>query len=356
MEKLDDIDNLAQLDREGMLKVEEDFHLQLADAKKIAQSVDLSKISGKKYAGIVFLGMGGSGFAGDMVKALVEDEISIMADSVKGYRLPGYINKDWLVIAVSYSGNTEETIACVKQAHSIGATILMVTSGGKLARMADQYDTSIISIPSGYQPRGAIGYLFLPTLLALKKLDMVSISDSDIQEGLESVRQLSARFNRKVGVSKNYAKQLACLIGDRLPVVYGTEGYLSCIAYRWKCEINENAKTPCFWAQFPELNHNETVGWERLAPVTRNFALICLREQDEPVRMKVRIDTTVSLIKENLGQVIEVPVEGKSRFCRAISALYIGDITSVYLALLSDVDPTPVKKIEKLKAELAKLD
>ncbi|MGM0365318.1 MAG: bifunctional phosphoglucose/phosphomannose isomerase [Actinomycetota bacterium] len=356
MQKLDDMDYIEKLDSGGMLRVEEEFPLQLADAQKIAQAVDLSKISGKKYAGIAFLGMGGSGFAGDMIKALIRDEINIFIDSVKGYRLPGYVTKDWLVVPVSYSGNTEETIACTEQAVNKGATVMAVTSGGRLAQLAEQHDSAIIKVPSGYQPRGAIGYLFLPALVALRKLDMAAVGDSDIQEGLDAVRQLSARLNRRVQTSKNFAKQLACSIGERLPVIYGTEGYLSCIAYRWKCEINENAKTPCFWAQFPELNHNETVGWERLAPVTKNFVLIVLREQDEHQKIKVRIDTTVSLIARNLGQVIEVPVEGKSRFCRAISSLYIGDITSVYLALLSGVDPTPVEKIEKLKAELAKLD
>ncbi len=356
MEKLDDLDRIKRLDPQGMLEVKENFYQQLKSAQKIARSVDLSKISGKKYKGIVFLGMGGSGFGGGMIKALIEDSINIVVDSVKGYRLPHYVNKDWLVIAVSYSGNTEETICCVRQAMDKGATIMAVTTGGKLAQLAEQHDGAIIEVPHGYQPRSAIGYLFLPVLMALNKLEIVDVGEVDIEESMEAVEELCRKYNRSVETGRNFAKQLACSIGDMLPVIYGTEGYLGPIAYRWKCEINENAKTPCFWAQFPELNHNETVGWERLAPVTRNFALILLREQDEPARIKVRIDSTVSLISENVGSVIEVPVEGKSRLCRAVSALYTGDITSVYLALLSGVDPTPVEKIGKLKAELAKLD
>ncbi len=356
MEKLDDPQQIAQLDPQGMLQVEEAFYTQLVQAREIAQSVDLSKISGKKYAGVVFTGMGGSGFAGDIIKSLIEHSVHIFTESVKGYRLPGYVNKDWLVVAVSYSGNTQETVACIEQAVKLGATILAVTSGGRLAQIAQDHDCAVIKVPSGFQPRGAIGFLFLPTLLALKKLGIVHMDLVDINEGLDAVKNLSARLSRKVPTGKNFAKQLACAIGDRLPVIYGTQGYLRCIAYRWKCEINENAKTPCFWAHFPELNHNETVGWERLASVTRNFVLIILREQDEPPSIKTRIDTTISLIRENLGQVIEVPVEGRSLFCRAVTALYLGDIASVYLALLSGVDPTPVEKIEKLKQELAKLD
>ncbi len=356
MERLDDAETIERLDPQGMLKVEEDFYQQLADAKKIGQDVDLSKISGKKYEGIVFLGMGGSGFAGDMIKALIEDETGVFIDSIKGYGLPGYVNKDWLVVALSYSGNTEETLSCIDEASGLGATILAVTSGGRLAEIAQKHDHALIKLPSGYQPRGAIGYLFLPTLMALKKLEVTEIHETDIREGLDTIKQLAQRFNRKVETGKNFAKQLACSIGGYLPIIYGTQGYLSSIAYRWKCEINENAKTPCFYAEFPELNHNETVGWERLSETSREFVLILLREEDENERMKARIDTTVSLIAKNFGQVIEVPVEGRSKFARAVSSLYIGDITSVYLALLSGVDPTPVKKIEKLKAELSKLD
>ncbi len=356
MKQLDELNKIKKIDRQGMLETEENFYHQLVEAKKIADSADLSKIAGKNYTGIAFLGMGGSGFVGDLIKSLIMDDSDIPIETVKGYSLPGYIDKDWLVVPVSYSGNTEETISCLKQAKERGATLLFVASGGLLEEMAEEYEACMVKVPAGHQPRGAIGFLFLPTLLALRDTGLAKVNSSDIDSALGQIKELSEKFNRGVETDKNFAKQIAMAIGNSLPVVYGSGGYLSAIAYRWKCEINENGKTPCFWAEFPELNHNETVGWERLAETTRKLTLLILRDEDENIRMKTRIDTTVGLVKTNFSKVIEIPVKGKSKLAKALSAMYTGDIASVYLALLHGVDPTPVEKIEKLKAELAKLD
>jgi glucose/mannose-6-phosphate isomerase len=141
-----------------------------------------------------------------------------------------------------------------------------------------------------------------------------------------------------------------------MPVIYGTNGYLSAVAFRWKCEINENSKYPSFWAEFPELNHNETVGWENLKDLTRNFVLVVFKDKEAQERIKVRIKTTIQLIKDHFNDVIEIDVEGISKLAKALSTMYLGDISSVYLALLAGVDPTPVDRISVLKAELAKLD
>lgn len=357
MNNLDHLDKLRELDPQGMLAVEESFYQQLQQGVEIAGQSDLSKISGKKYSGVVFTGMGGSGISGDIITALAADSSQAPMVSVKGYRLPRFITKDWLVVASSYSGNTEETLSCVQQAMDMGATMLFITSGGRLEQLAQNYDSvSAITVPAGLQPRGAFGYLFMPAYLALAQLGLLAVKQSHIEEGLEIVKQLSSQYNRKVETGKNFAKQVAVNIGDRLPLVYGQEGYLAPIAYRWKCEINENAKTPCFWAQFPELNHNETVGWERLDKLTKDFALIILSRPEGHPRIRARVEATKKLIDNNLGKVIEIPVKGQSSFAQAISTLYTGDIASVYLALYHGVDPTPVEKIEKLKAELAKLD
>jgi glucose/mannose-6-phosphate isomerase len=140
-----------------------------------------------------------------------------------------------------------------------------------------------------------------------------------------------------------------------MPVIYGVNGFLSAVAYRWKCEINENSKCPAFFSEFPELNHNETVGWENIKDISKNFVLIVLRDIDASDRIKTRIDTTIKIISSNLGRVIEIKVRGKSKLARALSTMYLGNIASVYLALLYGVDPTPVERIAILKSELAKL-
>jgi glucose/mannose-6-phosphate isomerase len=356
MNSLDDLQKINELDPAGMLKAEEDFLGQLTESKEIIQNTDLSGLSGKDFKGLAILGMGGSGFSGDIIKALVFDEIKIPVEVVKGYDLPAFIGKDWLVMAVSYSGNTEETISAVKQGIERGCEVLIECSGGKLEKLAGDSGYTLVKIPSGLQPRGAIGYLFYPAYLVLGKLGLIEIKADDEDEAFELVRHKSDIYNRNTPVEKNPAKKLAMEIGDRLPIVYGTEGIYTALAYRLKCEMNENGKTPCWWHNFSELNHNETVGWERLSSTTNKFVIITFRDPDETPKIKTRIDVTLGQVKENVDGLIQIAVEGKSKLARALSTLYLGDIASVYHALLTGVDPTPVIKIESLKKELAKLD
>jgi len=356
MNDLDDLKKIGEIDKSGMLKAEEDFYGQLTASKKILDDTDLSGLSGKEFKGVAILGMGGSGFSGDIIKALVADEIGIPVEVVKGYNLPAFIGERWLVIAVSYSGNTEETLSALGQAIGRGSHILAESSGGKLEKLAEGSGFPIIKIPTGLQPRGAIGYLFYPAYLALDRLGIVNIDKEDEKEALELVREKSGIYNRDVPAEKNPAKKLAMEIGDRLPIIYGAEGIYSALAYRLKCEVNENGKTPCWWHNFSELNHNETVGWQRLSDITEDLTVIVFRDPDETARIRTRIDVTLEQISNNVGGIIQIMVEGRSKLAKALSALYLGDIATVYHAILTGVDPSPVVKIESLKKELAKLD
>ncbi|MBM3702602.1 MAG: bifunctional phosphoglucose/phosphomannose isomerase [Actinobacteria bacterium] len=356
MSILDNPEKIKEIDKEGMLETEEKFYQQMLDAKEIADGADLGNIKGKDFEGVAFSGMGGSGFAGDIIKALIKDDINIPVEVVKGYNLPSFVKSGWLVVPVSYSGNTEETISAASKALDRGCEILIVCSGGELESIARSNNKTIIKIPSGLQPRGAIGYLFFPAYLALDHLDIMKIPSGDIEETLDLIKEKAGLYNREVSSDKNFAKKIALKISDNLPIVYGTEGLLSAVAYRLKCEFNENSKTPCWWNEFPELNHNETVGWERLKGTTRKFVLLVFREKNEGIRIKTRIDVTLNLIRENVSEVIEIPVEGKSKLAKVLSTMYLGDIVSVYLALLAGIDPGPVEKIQSLKAELSKLN
>lgn len=356
MDILDDTDKIKEIDREDILGVEERFHTQLMEAKNIVQESDLGLLEDKEFKGIAFLGMGGSGFVGDIAKALIKDNIDIPVEVVKGYNLPSFINENWLIVAVSYSGNTEETISAAGQALEKGCEILAVCSGGKLENLIQNNNKAIIKIPAGMQPRGAIGYLFIPSYLALDKIKVISVDPDDIKETFDLIKEKAALYGRQVETDRNPAKKLALKISGHLPIVYGTEGILTAIAYRLKCEFNENSKIPSWCNEFPELNHNETVGWEELKEITGKFILIVFNDKDEAIRVKTRIKVTLDLIRENLSEVIEIPVEGRSKLAKALSVLYLGDITSVYLALLAGVDPSPVKKIDILKNELKKLD
>ena len=256
MKVLDDPAKIKELDSMDMLGVEEEFLDQLVKSRKIAQSSDVSNLKKEKISGVAILGMGGSGFAGDIIKSLIIDSVKIPVEIVKSYELPNFITGNWLVIAVSYSGNTEETISGTAEALRRGCELLMVSAGGEIEKIAKQNGKIHVKVPSGFQPRGASGYLFFTTFLLLGELGIINISDAEIEEALALINEKAKIYRRDVSYENNPAKKLATELFGRLPVIYGVNGYLATVAYRWKCEINENSKCPCFWAEFPELNHN----------------------------------------------------------------------------------------------------
>ncbi len=356
MNILDDLEKIKALDPEDMLGIEENFYNQLSQAKIIGEKTDISKIRSSDFAGLAFLGMGGSGFTGDILKSLVKYDISIPVETVKGYKLPAFINKNWLVIAVSYSGGTEETVAAASEAIKRGCEVIFSTSGGKMEKLAHENDKCLVKVPQGYQPRAASGYLFLPLYILLARIGLIDVDMKIIDKAILNIKEKSELYNRNVSYENNFAKKLAIEIGTNLPVVYGVEGIMSPVAFRWKCEINENSKCPAFWNEFPELNHNETVGWERLKEITKNFVLIIFNDKSQSQRIKTRIETTVGLVKDNFNKIIEIEVEGGSDFEKAMNTMYLGGISSVYLALLNNINPTPVEKIDVLKSELAKIN
>ena len=356
MNTLDDLEKIEELDRQDMLGVEERFLEQIKEAKRIAESAEIRELNADNLNGIAILGMGGSGFTGDIIQSLIIDIIDVPVIVVKSYDLPAFVGSGWLVIAVSYSGNTEETVSALLQAVERGCEILCISSGGKVMDIAEENKKTHIKVPPGFQPRGASGYLIFTTYLAMDRMGIVDMAYDDLKETMDLLEEKSIEYNRNTRTEENFAKQLAFELFDYFPVVFGVEGYLSAIAYRWKCEINENSKSPCFWGEFPELNHNETVGWQNLGEITSCFVLVVFDDENATDRIKVRIRTTIKLLEENFGKVIEIPVQGKSRLARAISTMYLGDIASVYLAYLYEVDPTPVDRISVLKSELAKLD
>lgn len=352
---LDDLDMIGKIDTENMLGIEENFSEQLQRAKAIGISIDVSKINSLNIKGIAFLGMGGSGFAGDFIKNLVKYECKLPIEIVKGYKLPAFVKNDWLAIAVSYSGDTEETISAATEALSRKCEVIFVSSGGKIEEIANQSNKIHIKVPGGFQPRAASGYLFIPLLILFEKLGFISSKLKEIDDSILSIKKLSEEYGRTNPLDKNYAKKIAFEIGSKLPIIYGYEGVLSSIAFRWKCQINENSKGPSFYNEFPELNHNETVGWDRLSDITKNFVLIYFKDSKESIRINTRINTTINLIKENFSKTIGVPVTGKSPLEKALNTMFLGGISSVYLAILNHTNPTPVDKIKVLKAELAKI-
>lgn len=355
MEILDDLKKFRQLDTLNMLAIEENFAVQLSDAKKIGTVADISAIRNEKFTGVAFLGMGGSGFTGDIIKSLLINECDIPVDVIKGYRLPGHVGKGWLVISLSYSGNTEETLAAVTEALKRSCEVIFISSGGNAEKIALENKKCLVKIPGGFQPRAASGYLLIPLLIVLNKIGLSSIGEEEIDNAIKLIDVLAKKYNSSVPLKDNPAKQLAARIDNFLPVIYSFESEISPVAYRWKCQINENSKTPAFFNEFPELNHNETVGWDRLKNITKGFILIYFIDKDSPERINARIRITAELIRDNFADIIEINIKGKTPIEKVLSTIFLGGIASVYLALLNGVDPTPIDKINTLKTKLAEL-
>ena len=346
-----ELEIIEKIDKDKMLKAVEDFETQCEEALSIARSTVLN-LKLPKIRSVLIAGMGDSGIGGDIIKSVLEDEVTFPIFVNKGYHLPKFVGESTLCFVVSYSGDTEETLSCFDQAASRGAPIIAVASGGNLAKKAHNYQLPLVKIPSGLQPRAALGYLALPILICLERLDLIRSKFQDITESIEIVKNKKEEWWRQIPLEENKAQMWAMKLTGKLPVIYGSEGATQVAALRWKCQFNETSKTPAFWNVLPELNHNETVGWELLEETTKKFSLILLRDRDESQRVKKRIKITRDLMEEQIGQVLEVWAEGNSKLAKILSLIYFGDFVTTYLAILSGVDPSPVEKVQILKKRL----
>ncbi|MBO2519694.1 bifunctional phosphoglucose/phosphomannose isomerase [Limnochorda sp.] len=350
---LDDRQACQALDPSDMAGAIHGLPEQCEEAWRGAQSADLPPWERPRQ--VVVLGMGGSAIGAELVAGLLEGSAPVPIAVHRGYGVPGYVGPETLVIASSYSGNTEETLSGYDAAKSRGAQLVAVTTGGALAERAERDGVPWVRIPSGLQPRAAIGHSLVPQLAILHRAGLMENPEPSVQEAIRVLKGLRERLEPAVPAAQNEAKQIALDFHQRLPVIYGTQGWKGVVAYRWKTQINENAKAQAMANQFPELNHNETVGWEVPPAINRLCQVVLLREPDDPALIRRRIEVTAELMRPHVAGIREVWAEGDSALARLFSLLYLGDYVSLYLAYLYRVDPTPVKAIDRLKRELARL-
>lgn len=331
-----------------------DFAAQCREARRIGQTAQPPGEFGGA-ANMVILGMGGSAIGGDLFRALFENELRIPVVINRDYNIPRFVDSHTLVVASSYSGNTEETLSGYQQARERGAMVMAFCTGGKLKEQAHSDGYPVVTIPGGLSPRAALGYSFLPLMTVAENLGFISDKSQDFAEMVERAEQLRDRLGPDVPAEKSFAKQLAQACFGKLPIIYGAGGWRSVVAARWKGQFNENAKNIAYWNAFPELNHNETVGWEAPASVNRQTHVIILRDTEETVRFGRRVDVTREIMQPAVGGFTEVRAEGRSPLARLFSLVYTGDFVSLYLSILNGIDPTPVRVIDRLKGELSKL-
>lgn len=346
---LDDPDQIRRVDRSNMLSFCIDASKHFRKAAELAEAVSTDY---SKPETMIVAGAGGSAIGGELLKDWATDRIAVPVEVCREYSLPAYANENTLVFAISYSGETEETLGMFLDAIRRKCMTFCIGSGGKLLQFAEKLDFPSFHAPSGIPPRAALPYLFVPMLVTLEKLGVISDVNPEIDEATQVLEQVALENNPEIRLEDNLSKSLASKIRETIPVTYGFRIYRA-VAQRYKQQFNENSKVPAEWNYLPELNHNEIMGLEAKKGLLDYFSTIFIRDEREPAEMKHRIEATKDLMLQRTKNILEVWSVGERKLARMASSIYIGDFASVYLAVLRGVDPTPVKTIAVLKKRIS---
>ena len=347
-----DIEKITMVDKANMLVGLARFPEQIKEALTIAEAVQ--RFNFLKIDNVVVAGMGGSAISGDIMLSLFRDKLDVPLIVNREYDLPKWVNKDTLVICISYSGNTDETLSSFKIASQKKCKILCISTGGKLQDLAEKRGIPFIKIPAGIQPRAATAYLLFPSIIFLKKIGLLKTAiETDIEETIAVTTDFVTLNKKEVSEENNLAKQLAKKIFNTIPQIYGWRVYTP-IAIRWRHQLNENSKIIARSDIVPECNHNDIVGWSGNPDISKQFSCILFRDKDEEtIDMATRLNFMRDLFYNTAGNVIEVSPKGKSKLAKMMYLMCLGDFTSCYLAVLRGINPSPVDIITELKKRLA---
>lgn len=355
MSNLDALGSIASRDPGNMYGAINSLPAQIRTAVTLAAA---APIEADRYAGvrqIILCGMGGSAIGGDLARSLLADTLPAPLTVCREYRLPAFAGPDTLVIASSYSGNTEETLAAFEQARSRGCRLFGLTTGGRLQTILEQEQIPYVLLPGGLQPRAALGYSFAPLMMFLHRIGLSPFAPSAFAALADFLQRRAADYDLAVPSDGNPAKHLALRLYGRIPIIYSGPSLTDAVAVRIKGQINENGKMPAYTGQFPECNHNELVGWKIIAAFRQFLRVLILHDAEDHPRVTARMEIVKGLIEKQDVEVIDIDSAGADRLQRMFSLIQLGDFVSFYLAVLNNVDPTPVEAIESLKQELARL-
>lgn len=346
------IDIIKKFDSSGMLGLLAGLPGQCRNAVRLSDGIK----PGRKFRRIdkiVISGMGGSAVSGDILRSFLWGRSKIPVFVNREYTIPEFVDRKTLFFVNSYSGNTEETLSAFKKAKDRGAGIIGVTSGGRLRQLCERYGFPVYVVPGGQPPRTAIGYLFFPLLKALMALGMVKGAGKEIDETLSYLKKKAGEY--LPGASdNNLAYTLTRKIFGSTPIIYGSSDATGVCAFRWKTQFNENSKIQAFSQVFPELDHNEIMGWESPSAINKKFVVLVLEDRGDSRRTKRRIEITLDVMARKPRAVYKISSEGRSLLTRMFSLILLGDFLSFYTAIARGVDPTIVKGINTLKERLAK--
>lgn len=346
-----DLNNRAAvtaLDPKGMLKLTEEFPDQCRKALELSLGLELKPLAQKPNV-VILTGLGGSAAGGDYIKALFDAEGDVPFLVNRDYHLPHFVNSTSVVICSSYSGNTEETLSAYEDAKAAGAQIICVTSGGKLKANADRDGYPVYVVPGGQPPRTALGFMLIPGIVAVEALGL--LPKHDHKAAFDLLEKCASEWT--VDGSDSTAKELATRLYGKVGIMYGLGGWQFIVANRWKGQINENAKNHIFINVYPELNHNEILGWIRAGEQgIANYVGILLKDGTESAKMNKRAEVTEGLVKD-LCTFTHVTAVGANLYEKLLALTFYGDFVSLYLAALNQVDPENIDSINVLKTALA---
>jgi glucose/mannose-6-phosphate isomerase len=305
----------------------------------------------ERVENVVVLGMGGSGIAGNVLVAAAAPFMPVPVTVVKGYEPPDYVGTGSLVFAMSFSGDTEETLEAAAGAYEAGASLIVVAGGGALVSLAGEWNVPVVPLPTDIpQPRAALGALAIPPLVLLEE---IGLFPGALQWVDQAVEQLRIRRDELVRPGSR-AEDLARRIGRTIPLIHSSQDLGVAAALRWKSQINENAKCPAFFNVYPELCHNELAGWGQNGDATRQLiTLVNLRHDAEHPQVSRRFDLVVDVLREVVADVIEVRGAGEGDLAQLLDLAMIGDFVSLHLAGNEGIDPGPIPVLDELKQHLA---
>ena len=299
---------------------------------------------------ILVLGMGGSAIGGDVARVISQNSCSVPIIVNRSYNIPEWVNSQTLILASSYSGGTEETLSAFIQCRERNCPVIVLSTGGKITEYADENGLDRVTLPTGLQPRAALGFSFTLIFLLLNRLKFVPDEDITlVKDAIEPLEMLSLKLN----CSDNSAVTIAEKIHTTCPIIYGSEDLTWVAALRFRGQLAENAKMLSFHHHFPEQNHNEIEGWTVNEDIMRRLTIIWFRDLDDHPGTQARMDISSSLLESVPGCQLTISQSGAHRTERLLKLIHFTDWISYYAALLNNIDPTPVNRIQELKARIA---
>lgn len=350
---LDQTETYERLDPEGMGQRIRELPETILNAWNQAADFELPDYQGIDK--VLVLGMGGSAIGGDLVRRLLMGESKAQISVLRDYDLPAWVDANTLVVASSYSGNTEETLSGFEQALKSPARKLVITTGGRLLELAREHNIPAFVFDYKAQPRAAVAWGIFPLLNFLTRLGLAADKKPDVSEAALVTEQFARKIEPSKALSHNLAKETAYKVFGRIPVIYGG-GIAIEVAYRWQTQFNENSKQWAFTQIIPELNHNAIAGYQLPEQLVPYMSVVMLRSNHLPGRIVSRYQITAELLVKSGAKVSFADGRGISPLAQMMSLILLGDYVSYYLALLNNADPSPVENITYLKKRLAESD